>query len=75
MRLLTSAYFHPFHGGATETSSEVGRCFDDAEHEQSDGREEHDQTGCGDPWCPFAFARTLKLVKVSDLLPGCPNVP
>jgi hypothetical protein len=53
----------------------VGRCFDDAEHEQSDGREEHDQTGCGDPWCPFAFARTLKLVKVSDLLPGCPNVP
>jgi hypothetical protein len=43
---------------------EVGRAFDDSEHEQSDGREKQDQAGDGDPWRPFAFACVLELVKV-----------
>jgi hypothetical protein len=53
----------------------VGRTFDDSEHEQSDGREKQDQAGYGDPWRPFAFARTFELVKVFHLLRGCPNRP
>jgi hypothetical protein len=51
----------------------VGRGFDDSEHEQSDGREEQDQAGYGDPWCPFAFAVALNLVKVFHLARGCPG--
>jgi hypothetical protein len=49
------------------------RRFDDSEHEHSDGREEQDQAGHGDPWCPFAFACAFDLMKVSHLLRGCPN--
>jgi hypothetical protein len=51
----------------------VRRGFSDAEHEQSDGCEQQDQAGYGDPWGPFAFAFALDLMKVFHLARGCPD--
>jgi hypothetical protein len=53
----------------------VGCAFDDSEHEQSDGREEQNQAGYGDPRRPLAFACAFEFVKVFHRLRGCPNRP
>jgi hypothetical protein len=84
-RLLERSRRHRFRSRATREAhvaalrrparQEVGRGFDDSEHEQSDGRKEQDQAGYGDPWCPFAFAVALNFVKVFHLARGCPDWP